>query len=59
MAAKPARGGDPTSEDFPSGPAIGEPVPAFTLPDQHGRAARYPPADSGKTYILFYRSASW
>ena len=53
--------GDPCSEDFPTGPAIGEPVPGFTLPDQFGRPVQFSPPfpGGGRSLILFYRSASW
>ena len=52
--------GDPTSEDFPTGPAVGEPVPDFTLPDQSGRPVQFSAArGDGRSLILFYRSASW
>ena len=53
-------GGDPVGEDFPSGPAIGEPVPDFTLPDQFGNSIRFSDVGVGnQALILFYRSASW
>ena len=53
-------GGDPATEDFPSGPEIGDPIPAFELTDAHGRLVRFadrPPKT--RALILFYRSASW
>ncbi len=60
MAAKRKSGGDPVEgEDFPTGPELGQPVPAFTLPDQSGKPVSYPPDGGGKAYILFHRSASW
>lgn len=60
MASKRKGGGDPESgESFPTGPGIGELVPAFTLPDQDGKPVSYPPQGGGKAYILFHRSASW
>ena len=53
-------GGDPVGEDFPTGPAIGEPIPNFTLPDQFGNTIRFSDIRGrDKALILFYRSASW
>ena len=52
--------GDPTGEDFPTGPAVGEPVPDFTLPDQSGDPVRFSETRGQKrALILFHRSASW
>jgi len=50
----------PASHEFPTGPAIGERLPAFSLPNQHGRLADYN-ADRGrpKSVVVFYRSAVW
>ena len=52
--------GDPFDEDFLTGPAIGEPVPDFVLPDQSGRLVHFS-EDRGenRALILFHRSASW
>lgn len=51
---------DPIDGDFPTGPAIGEPAPDFTLPDQSGNHIRFATVrDSHRALILFYRSASW
>ena len=59
MASDLVNGGDPTAgEEFPTGPDIGDVIPAFTLPDQSGNPVTHSP-DSGKAYILFHRSASW
>ena len=53
-------GGDPTGDDFPTGPAIGEPVPDFTLPDQSGNPIRFSAVRGGnRALILFHLSASW
>ena len=53
-------GGDPTCDDFPTGPAIGEPVPDFTLPDQFGNPVRFSEVRGGNNaLVLFHRSASW
>ncbi len=59
MAEKLPNAGDPTSEDFPKGPEVGERVPEFTLPDQHGNPFHYRPDGKRKALILFHRSASW
>ena len=50
----------PASHEFPTGPAIGERLPAFSLPNQHGRLVDYQ-ADRGssKSVVVFYRSAVW
>ncbi|MCZ7575145.1 MAG: hypothetical protein M5U01_41885 [Ardenticatenaceae bacterium] len=51
---------DPTGETFPTGPAIGEPVPDFTLPDQFGNLIRFSaPRGADRALIIFFRSASW
>jgi len=58
--AKLINAGDPTGDDFPTGPNIGEPVPDFALPDPFGNVVRFPEArGADKALILFYRSASW
>ena len=52
--------GDPFTEDFPTGPAVGEPVPDFALPDQNGNSVRFSEVrGEGRALILFHRSASW
>ena len=57
---KPANSGDPLTEDFSKGPAVGEPLPDFELPDQRGRPVRFSERAAGRrALILFYRSASW
>ena len=48
----------PESDDFPTGPAVGEPLPDFTLPDQHGRRVNFTEARGGKrALVIFHRSA--
>lgn len=48
------------SDAIPTGPAIGETMPAFALKDQNGEIVDYSPDDGkGQALILFYRSASW
>ncbi len=59
MAEKLPNGGDPTSEDFSKGPFLGERIPDFSLPDQHGGQFQYRAADRKKSLILFHRSAAW
>jgi len=52
--------GDPLSEEFPSGPNVGESVPDFTLMDQFGNAVNFAEKRGpNRALILFYRSASW
>ena len=43
-----------------AGPAVGERVPDFRLPDAYGREVQLEQARAGApTVILFYRSAVW
>ena len=52
--------GDPISEDFPTGPAVGERVPDFALPDQSGNVVRFSQVrGKDRALVLFHRSASW
>ena len=52
--------GDPDSEDFATGPAIGELIPAFELPDARGQLVRFSDRPKkSRALILFYRSSSW
>jgi hypothetical protein len=50
----------PASHEFPSGPAIGERLPEFSLPNQAGQIVDYH-ADRGdaKSIVVFFRSAVW
>jgi hypothetical protein len=50
----------PASHEFPTGPEVGERLPAFSLTNQHGRVVDYH-ADRGdsKSVVVFYRSAVW
>lgn len=54
----PARAGLP--EGAPTGPAVGERLPDFTLPDAFGRPVHFH-EDRGqrKAALVFYRSAVW
>lgn len=45
---------NPTGE-FPTGPKIGEKLPAIALPDQNGQ----PVTVTGRAAVVFYRSAVW
>lgn len=45
---------------FPTGPAIGEQFPDFTLPDQHGMPVDLAAMRAGRqAMIVLHRSASW
>ena len=51
--------GDPIGA-FPTGPAVGEPLPDFALPDQFGNLVRFSEArDTDRALVVFHRSASW
>ena len=58
-ASHPARR-YPASDEFPTGPEIGERLPTFSLANQHGRMVDYH-TDRGdsKSIVVFYRSAAW
>ena len=58
-ASHPARR-YPASEEFPTGPEIGERLPEFSLLNQEGRLVDYH-VDRGdsKSIVVFYRSAVW
>jgi cytochrome oxidase Cu insertion factor (SCO1/SenC/PrrC family) len=50
----------PASEDFPTGPAVGERLPDFTLTDQHGREVNFERARAGRrALVTFQRSTRW
>lgn len=50
----------PAENDFPTGPALGEHLPDFELPNQDGELVDFH-ADRGdsKAIVVFYRSAVW
>lgn len=50
----------PSGADFPTGPAIGERLPDFRLPNQRGETVDFH-ADRGgsKAAVMFQRSAVW
>lgn len=48
------------ARSFPTGPAIGDRFPDFTLPNQRGTPVNFTAARAGKrAMIVVYRSASW
>jgi cytochrome oxidase Cu insertion factor (SCO1/SenC/PrrC family) len=50
----------PESDDFPTGPEVGERLPDFTLRDQHGREVNFTQARAGRRALVsFQRSARW
>ena len=50
----------PENYDFPTGPAIGDMLPDFTLPDQNGRPVTFSEARGGnRALVMFHRSARW
>ena len=50
----------PASADFPTGPALGERLPEFTLPNQHGEPVDFHADRGGQgAVVVFYRSAVW
>ncbi|MAG37375.1 MAG: hypothetical protein CL878_14165 [Dehalococcoidia bacterium] len=60
MAAKLPNSGDPLTERFPKGPAVGDSIPDFVLPDQLGDLVDYRQMRGRKrALILFHRSAAW
>ncbi len=60
MQRKLVNAGDPLSEEFPTGPDVGQKVPDFTLPDHSGKLVNFTETRSTRrALILFYRSASW
>ncbi|MEZ5402012.1 MAG: hypothetical protein R2729_20235 [Bryobacteraceae bacterium] len=45
---------------FPTGPAVGEKIPSFSLPDQNGRKQNLRSLTGPKGLVLaFVRSADW
>lgn len=50
----------PATADFPTGPALGERLPDFTLPNQHGEPVDFHAHRGGQgAVVVFYRSAVW
>lgn len=58
--AIPAARRYPTSDVFPTGPAVGKAFPAAALRDQHGEPVHLPDTASGRpALVVFHRSARW
>ena len=50
----------PLTDDFPTGPDVGQPLPAFTLPDQTGTPVDFAATTKGqRAVVFFHRSAAW
>jgi peroxiredoxin len=50
----------PAVPTFPTGPAIGDVFPDFTLPGQDGQPVMFSPARGGKrAMVVVFRSAAW
>lgn len=50
----------PATDDFPTGPDVGERVPEFTLPNQDGDTVDfYKDKGDAKAVLMFIRSAVW
>ncbi len=50
----------PASADFPTGPALGDRLPDFTLANQHGELIDFhADRDGHAAVVVFYRSAVW
>ncbi|MGE3074080.1 MAG: hypothetical protein AB7N24_12560 [Dehalococcoidia bacterium] len=51
---------NPETMDFPTGPAVGELLPASSLRDQFGNQVEFGGAGDGrKSYVAFIRATSW
>ncbi len=62
VTSEPTRptGRMPESDDFPTGPAVGERVPDFTLHDQSDEEVNLTQARNGQRALLvFHRSTRW
>ena len=50
----------PATEEFPTGPKVGERLPEFTLPNQDGEPIDFHKSrGNAKAIVVFYRSAVW
>jgi hypothetical protein len=50
----------PATNDFPTGPAIGDPFPDFALPNQRGDVVHLSEArGESRAVVVFERSARW
>ena len=48
----------PDAEQWSTGPAIGDPLPDFTLPDQHGRPVAFHEVRGGDRALLAFQRSS-
>lgn len=56
----PPTGRFPDSDNFPTGPDIGERLPAIELPDQSGSMVNLEQARGNRrALVLFHRSVRW
>lgn len=59
-AETPPRQRNPSDDNFPTGPDIGEMLPGFVLTDQFGRSVDLHESRGGRrALVLFHRSARW
>ncbi len=50
----------PASQEFPTGPDVGERLPEFTLPNQDGELIDFHQhRGASKSIVVFYRSVVW
>lgn len=50
----------PEDDAYPTGPAVGERLPDFTLRDQHGAEVNFDTARAGqRAMVVFHRSTRW
>jgi hypothetical protein len=50
----------PSTNDFPTGPEVGDPLPRITLRNQHGDMVDvHSRKRAGSAVVLFFRSAVW
>ena len=56
----PGRRYPAATSEIPSGPAVGERLPDFELPNQHGKQVDFHASREGKkAVVVFYRSCVW
>jgi hypothetical protein len=56
----PPRRRTPASDDFPTGPAVGEHLPEFELADQSGVSRSLSATRAGdRALVVFYRTTRW
>ena len=50
----------PESDEFPTGPDLGERLPQISLPDQDGQMVNVEEArGAGRALVVFHRSVRW